>query len=195
MNSVAVIEKIMRERPPEWWERLCEFIPELEALSGTPQPQLFHSEGDVAIHTRLAIQACSADSDPDLLWAVLLHDIGKPETTRELSTGRIIAHGHAQSGAKMAGEILHRLGMEPDRSARIVWVIRHHCFHHSWQLQKGEDITRRQRRFLNEPDFPLLLELLRIDCMASHKPDASDNMQAYGFYKDLFQECVEKTRE
>ena len=192
MNSVAVIEKIMRERSSDWWERLCEFIPELEGLTGTPQPQEFHAEGDVAVHTRLAMQACPADSDPDLLWAVLLHDIGKPETTRELPIGRIIAHGHAQSGAKMTEEILHRLGMAPDRIARIVWVIRHHCFHHSWQLQKVEDITRRQRRFLNESDFPLLLELLRIDCMASRKPDASDNMQVYRFYKDLFQECVEK---
>jgi len=183
MKEIERAEVLMTQRNDGWWIQLCVIVPELLALSGTPQPPEYHAEGDVAIHTRFAIEACPADCDPDLLWVALLHDIGKPSTTEQNEDGRITAYGHAKLGAEMAETILARLGMPVKRRDRITWVIRHHTFHHSWQLQKPEDLSKKQRQYLVDPKFPLLLELLRIDSLASH--DNPGGMEAHDFYKKL----------
>ena len=75
--------------------------------------------------------------------------------------------------------------MPVERRARITWVIRHHTFHHSWQLQKPEDLSKKQRQYLVDPKFPLLLEFLRIDSLASH--ENPDGMEAYDFFKKLLE--------
>lgn len=185
MNLMESIENELRLRESGWWTRLCAAIPELGPLADTPQPPEYHAEGDVAIHTRLAIKTCPPECDPDLLWVSLLHDIGKPVTTKQNNDGRITAHGHAKRGAEIAETILTRIGMPDERHKRIVWAIRHHIFHHSWQLKVPGDLTKRQRAYLTSPDFPLLLEFLRIDTIASH--GKKDNMQVYEFYKKLSQ--------
>jgi putative nucleotidyltransferase with HDIG domain len=184
MSLLEKLEHDLRLRTPNWWDRLCEAIPELVAMAGTPQPPEYHTEGDVAVHTRLAIESCPPDCDPDLLWVALLHDIGKPATTRQNKEGRITAYGHAQLGAEMAGDILRRIGLPETRCQRIQWIIRHHIFHHSWQLDNAEELSKRQRRYLLNPDFPLLLEFLRIDSLASQGHPAG--MKAYEFYKELY---------
>ena len=188
MNRIEAIEGLMRRRDERWWEQLCDMIPELNALAGTQQPPEYHAEGDVAFHTRLAVEACHAECDPDLLWVALLHDIGKPATTAQKADGRITAYGHARLGAEMAEDILSRLGMPAERCARITWVIRHHAFHHSWQLQKPEDLSKKQRQYLVDPKFPLLLKFLRIDSIASH--NNPDGLDTYHFYKKLLESIV-----
>ena len=184
MTLLASIEKELCLREGGWWNRLIEAIPELKLMAGTPQPPEFHAEGDVAIHTRLAIELCPADCDPDLLWVALLHDIGKPATTQQNEEGRVTAYGHANLGAEMADEILRRINMSEKRRERIQWTIRHHIFHHSWQLKRPEDLSKKQRKYLVAPDFPLLLEFLRIDSLASQGNPAG--MQDYEFYKGLY---------
>jgi putative nucleotidyltransferase with HDIG domain len=188
MTSLVRIEHELHHRASGWWERLCEAIPELVHLSGTAQPPEYHAEGDVASHTRLAIEACPQGCDPDLLWIALLHDIGKPATTQQDREGRITAYGHAKLGAEMSGDILDRLGMPFERRERILWVIRHHTFHHSWQLQKAEALSKKQRQYMLNPNFPLLLEFLRIDSLSSHGNPYS--MNSYTFYKNLLESIL-----
>ena len=85
----------------------------------------------------------------------------------------------------MAEEILNQIGMPEQRRTRILWTIRDHIFHHSWQLENKEDLSKKQRKYLLDKDFPLLLEFLRIDSMASQGNPAG--MQVYKFYKELYQ--------
>ena len=75
MKLFQPIEEELRKRDPGWWDRIIQTIPELASLAGTPQPPGYHAEGDAAEHTRLAVEACPSDCDPDLLWAALLHDV------------------------------------------------------------------------------------------------------------------------
>lgn len=186
MATWVELERLLQTRPVNWWDNLCVAIPELTRLAETPQPPEYHAEGDVAVHTRLAVEACPTDCDPDLLWAALLHDIGKPETTTTNAGGRITAHGHDKLGATRAEEILTRLEMPPPRRQRICWVIRHHMFHHAWQLSNDSTLTPRQRRYLADPAFPLLLELLRVDALASHS--RTDGLAVHAFYEALLQD-------
>lgn len=185
MINIEGAEALMRQRTAGWWDELSEAIPELKDLADTTQPPEYHAEGDVAIHTRLAIEACPPECDPDLRWVALLHDIGKPATTEQNAQGRITAYGHADLGAKMAAEILGRLKMPAARLERIIWTIRHHTFHHAWQLQKAEDLSKKQRKYLLDSNFPLLLEFLRIDSLASQGNPRG--MDAYIFYKKLWE--------
>ena len=190
MRLLDQLENELSRRETGWWTRLSNTIPELAPLADTPQPPEYHAEGDVAIHTRLAIETCPSDCDPDLLWVALLHDIGKPATTTHDENGRITAHGHDKHGAKLADKILERLEMPKERRRRIVWVIRHHMFHHSWQLKSADELTNKQRAYLINPDSPLLLEFLRVDTAASH--GRGDSMQAYEFYRNLWAELTKK---
>jgi len=182
MKPFEPIEEELRQRKPGWWERIVQAIPELAELADTPQPHKYHAEGDVATHTRLAVEACPTDSDADLLWAALLHDVGKPLVTRE-EDGKITAHGHHTVGAEIAERLLRRLQLAPERRELIVWAVQHHTFHLSWNLAEAERASRGQRRFVADPRFPFLLELLRLDSIASRGHPRG--MAAYELYREL----------
>lgn len=95
-------------------------------------------------------------------------------------------HGHDRIGAVIAEEILTRLGMSLQRKERIVWAVKHHLFYHSWQLKNIEDASKKHLAFVAKPDFPLLLELTRVDSLASK--GGARGMEAYKFYKQLWRE-------
>jgi putative nucleotidyltransferase with HDIG domain len=182
VNRYQKIEKELSLVKHGWWERVVESVPELAALANTPQPRKYHAEGDVAVHTRLAVEACTAGCDPDLLWAALLHDVGKSAVTKH-DGDRITARNHDTVGAGLAGKILQRLQMPSQRLETIVWAVRHHTFHLSWNLNAHGQATRRQKRLVMDDRFPLLLELLRVDSRASIGNPRG--MQAYELYKQL----------
>ena len=182
MKPIESIEAELRERNTGWWDRVVQAIPELSELTSTPQSVKYHAEGDVANHTRLAVEACPPDCDPDLLWASLLHDVGKPLTTKDEGE-RITAHGHHAVGAEIAERILKRLQMNHERRELIVWAIHHHTFHLSWNLTEPEQASRRHKRFVADPRFSFLLELLRVDSIASK--GHPHGMAAYELYCKL----------
>lgn len=100
--------------PPAWtidwpaWEALLGAL--VPAMAGTPQNPRHHGEGDVWRHTRLVCRALTALPDyrglaaerrTALFLAALLHDVGKPQTTR-LEQGRWRSPHHAAVGAGLA---------------------------------------------------------------------------------------------
>jgi putative nucleotidyltransferase with HDIG domain len=192
LDTLAAWEMVERElcrRDAGWWDRAIALVPELQSLDGVAQPPRYHGEGDVATHTRLAVEACPADANPDLLWAALLHDVGKPATTR-VDGDSVTSHDHARVGSAIADAVLRRLGMPPERRERLVWAVRHHTFHLSWCLEEPEASSRRHRRFLGHPGFPLLLDLLRVDSLASHGHPRG--LQAYDLYRTLLRQVQEQ---
>ena len=187
MKPFEEIENELIRQQPGWWEKIVKTIPELAALANTEQPPEYHAEGNVARHTKLAVKACPHGCDPDLLWAALLHDIGKPTVTKD-ENNKITARGHHTLGAKMAEKILNRLDMPRKRGERIVWAVQNHLFHLSWNLTASEQASRRHKRFIADPRFPLLLELLRVDSAASEGNHRGK--EVYNLYRDLFEEVT-----
>src|SRR5439155_27096462 len=49
-------------------------LPELEAMKGVLQPEQFHPEGDVYVHTALMLQMLPEEVSAPLVVSVLLHD-------------------------------------------------------------------------------------------------------------------------
>lgn len=140
-------------------------LPEVARLRGVPQPEQYHAEGDAFVHTMLAMAAVADDADPRVFWGVLLHDIGKAETTSFIK-GRWRSWGHAEIGAEQVPAVMERLGL-PELAADVAWLVRHHTFHFSWNLEPGARLSRNQRRFMEHPLFPLLLEVCAADAAGS----------------------------
>lgn len=134
-------------------------------LNGVPQPQRYHAEGDAFVHTRLAVESLPDDVDERVLWAVLLHDVGKADTT-EFIDGRWRAIGHTELGAELAREILTRSG-RLEIVEDVSWLVRHHHFTLSWNVHEGMTLSKKQRRFCANPLFLLLCEVVRADAAAS----------------------------
>ncbi len=109
-------------------------FPWLERMKGVPQDPIHHAEGDVWIHTRLvceamagspAFRAASEEARAIAFAGALLHDVSKPDTTRE-TDGRVTAKGHSTRGAIAARAILWRMGIPFEAREEIVALVRHH---------------------------------------------------------------------
>ena len=137
-------------------------LPEVAAMRGVAQPPEFHPEGDVWTHVLAMLRIKERAASPALAWGILLHDVGKPPTYTE--TDRIRFNGHDKAGAQMSEEVCGRLRMPKAQAARIRELVANHMrFMHVEKMRES-----RLKRFLREPYFGELLELHRVDCLASH---------------------------
>ena len=165
----AELEKILTgPRPAEGFEMLAELgilkvvLPEVDAMRGVEQPKQFHPEGDVFVHTMLLLRH-AAWRTPNLMWAALLHDVGKP-ATQTFKDGVPHFYGHESLGADMAADILARLRFSSASIDTITAAIRHHMRFASVHAMK----KAKWMRIIADPNFPLELELHRLDCIACH---------------------------
>ena len=116
-------------------ERVLGPICPADDLAATPQDATFHAEGDVWLHTRMALDAltasaawtdASAGARLVLAAAILLHDVGKPATTRTDIDGAITSRGHSSRGERMVRAALWRAGVGFARREHVCALVRHH---------------------------------------------------------------------
>ncbi len=140
------------------------FLPEVLELIGCEQPPQWHPEGDVYVHTRIALSLLE-DPPLHLALAVLLHDIAKPPTqTFDEEAGRIRFNGHDKLGAKMAKEILRRLRYPNQTIEEVSFMVsRHMTFMHVQDMR-----TAKLKHFMAADSFPMEIELHRVDCDSSN---------------------------
>jgi len=159
---------------------LKEILPEVEKMRGQEQPPQFHPEGDVWTHTILMLNAMQKPSrlatrSAWLAYAVLLHDVGKPDTAVQ-AADRIRFNRHAVHGAHMAEKILRRLRLPSADIKAISFIVGNHM--------RFMDVRRMRkstlRRLVTAKTFADELELHRLDCEASH-----GDLQNYIFLKDF----------
>lgn len=112
-----------------------------------------------------------------LVMAILLHDIAKPPTTKEImKNGRmtITSHGHEALGAKMAKEILSRLGFHEELIRPICNLIADHLAGvaiTSIEEQKGRmKAVKKLSRRLN----PATIQQLTLVMEADHNGRGAD---------------------
>lgn len=101
-------------RAPDWEQIEALWPGRFEAMADCMQDPTHHGEGDVLTHTKIVVSELVASPDwarlpadrrAGLFWAAVLHDIGKPATTRE-EDGRLTSRGHSRVGASIARELL-----------------------------------------------------------------------------------------
>ena len=144
---------------------LGRIIPEMMALTGCEQPPQFHPEGDVWVHTRAMLALLPAQVSVPLVFAVLLHDIGKPPTfSLDPAEGRIRFNAHDKVGAGMTRAIMERLRFSGDEIEAAVEAVDQHMVFKDVQRMR----IARLKRFMARPGFEDEMELHRVDCQSSH---------------------------
>lgn len=86
---------------------LAVLLPEVDRLFGIPQPEKYHPEIDTGIHVLMTMNLAAAmESKPEVVFALLLHDLGKGLTPES----RLPSHfGHEKSGMPLVREVCARL--------------------------------------------------------------------------------------
>ncbi len=119
LNSV-VDTKIFKEHP------FCM----LYKLKATEQSPIHHPEGNVWNHTMLVVDWAAklknkSKDEKVFMWAALLHDIGKAETTKNMK-GKITAYNHESVGADMCVKFLQEFTTDVKFIKKVVGLVRWH---------------------------------------------------------------------
>jgi poly(A) polymerase len=140
-------------------------LPELEAMKGCLQPEQFHPEGDVFVHTKLMLGLLPEKVSVPLVLSVLFHDVAKPVTATVDETGRIRFNEHDRIGAAMTESIMERLRFSRAEIDAVVEMVRQHMVFKDVPKMR----VAKLKRFMARPTFEEELELHRVDCASSHQ--------------------------
>jgi poly(A) polymerase len=160
-------------------------FPELEACKGVAQPAQYHHEGDVWTHLMQALDALPEEASLLAHWAVIFHDIGKPQTF-EIKE-RIRFDKHSEVSAEIAARVMRRLRFPRKDIEHVTWVVRHHFM----MVQLLEMPVGRQRHWFLDPRFPTLMQLFYADAAGTEPVDLS----LYDKVKAEYDACLKEFKE
>lgn len=113
--------------------RIIELYPELTVLKGTIQSKEHHPEGDVWTHTQMVTREAAKirNQVPEewrlaFMFAAVLHDIGKPATTRTKENGKITSYGHDNVGVPIAERFMRRITNSEDLIDKVKRIVLDH---------------------------------------------------------------------
>lgn len=155
------------------------FLPEILPCVGFDQHSVYHCY-DVWEHTAHAVAA--AEPLPVLRWAMLLHDLGKPETFTLDGEGRGHFYGHWRRSVPLAEAALDRLRMDNQSKKTILTLVERH----DAPLTLSEKAVRRALARYGEPTLRLLLKVKRADNMAQAE-QYRDRQQLIDQWEDLLE--------
>ncbi len=146
---------------------LKQLHPDLYNLIGCEQEPKNHPEGDVWEHTLQVVDQAAklkvkSGNPLALMWAALLHDIGKPAVTKRRE-GKITAYGHDTEGAKMASAFLHNLRCSNELTHSVMVLTREHMHPVLLYKQKEQITDKAIRKLADRVDISELLLLSEAD--------------------------------
>lgn len=114
---------------------ILKYFSELEALIACVQDKVYHPEGDVWIHTLMALDELAKILKKEniqdeyrklyLFYAVLCHDLGKPFCT-EVLENKVTSYRHETLGEKPTISFLSKLTNEKKLIEKVVPLVKNH---------------------------------------------------------------------
>lgn len=104
----------------------------LYKLKSTEQSSKYHPEGNVWNHTLLVVDEAAKVKEKSknsvvFMWAALLHDIGKPSTTKiNKLKDKITSYDHDKVGAKLSKEFLLKFSEDDNFKNEVSELIKYH---------------------------------------------------------------------
>ncbi len=102
----------------------------LTDMQKTPQSPIYHPEGNVWNHTCLVVDEAAKMREQSanpivFMWAALLHDIGKPSTTKK-RRGKYTSYDHEKVGMQLTVEFLSVLTEDIEFIQQVSQLVRFH---------------------------------------------------------------------
>lgn len=129
-----------------------------------------------------------------LLVAALVHDHCKPDTREEQPDGKITFYGHAERAAELCSKFAESVGLSPEESERLTYVVAQHMHAHNIPTFGA---NKRLEYYLS-PHFPVLAALQEADARASWRSnDGSVHAEVHRsfFERDRQQLCSDAERK
>lgn len=149
---------------------MLRFFPELKALVNCPQDPKFHPEGDVFEHTCMVVDALvelyhliGKQRELHIMFAALIHDMGKPATTVVHPDKRITSERHDTLGVKPAMRFMDRLTDDKDLLKPLPELVKCHMIPLHWSKQKTKVSDKAIRRLAERVKIEDLVKLTRAD--------------------------------
>jgi putative nucleotidyltransferase with HDIG domain len=188
------------EKPSEYINRLskeaeyqCFPLEMLWKLKETEQSKKYHPEGSVYQHTIMVVDEAAKVRDISsdakaLMWAALLHDIGKPETTRTWK-GRTTSYDHDKAGERLSVEFLNCFTDDRTFIEKVSALVRYHM-HMLYVLKElpYSDI----RNLLRKVDIHEIALLSRCDRFGRAGADTESEEAQYQEYLNRLMRLSEK---
>lgn len=119
---------------------LARVFPEIDRLFGIPQPRQYHPEIDTGMHTLMVMrQARLLSDDPLVVFAAMVHDLGKGITPRAEWPRHI---GHEAAGVDLIKTLCRRIRTPGKYRELAVLVSRYHLHHHRVSELKPKTILK-----------------------------------------------------
>lgn len=147
---------------------LAEFAPELQAMVGVDQNEAHL--WDVWEHTVRAVEALPPSAGLNARLAMLLHDVGKPQTKTVDEQGDIHFYQHEAAGLEPTTQFLTRLRFPNDIIQAVLKLVRMHMRPGGYSPLWSDGAVRRLLRDAG-PAFDDLMLICRADA-AARRPDA-----------------------
>ncbi len=155
-------------------------LPEVAKMKGVKQPKIYHKEGDVFTHTLKVLENLPKNPSLELVWAALLHDVGKPETYKKF-LGITVFRRHTEKSAEITEKILKRLRFSRKEVEDITWLVKNHMvFFNIFKMRKAKVA----RLFFDER-FEDLLALYKADTLGTIPLKMKDYRAVEKFYHDF----------
>jgi poly(A) polymerase len=182
---------------------LFSLFPELSPMKHTSQR--YYNEQNLLYHTinaltnfeRLLAEK-STEYEQELVWiyklAILLHDVGKPQTISFDEEGNTHFYGHDRIGAEMVEGIAERLRLSKKERNILKKLVKHHMYPHLLAAQQvlTERAVNRYLRRMEELAFPLL-DMAVADALAS-PPRGEGILPYHEFRQKIYKVLEEKAK-
>ena len=162
-------------------------LPEFDRAMETPQnhPHHCYSVGEHIIHSLDYVEP-----DKYLRLAMLLHDIGKPDTLTVDEQGITHFHGHPQRGEVMTKAILKRLKFDNDTIYMVSRLVRFHDYGNG--VRPDGRIVRRAVHKIGQDVFPYVLKVRYADLMAQSEYLREQKIDDLNQWKKCYREILER---
>jgi len=167
--------------------------PALFNLIGVEQDKTWHPEGDAWEHTCHVVDVASyvisqsgithKETHLTLMFAALLHDVGKVSTTVRGDDGRIRSIGHEKAGVPIAKAFLEQIGAPLDVIANVLPLIAEHM---NWK--GGMSSIKAMRRLasrLQPADVKMLAAIVLFDHAGRPPLDPIETMEKMEIFTEM----------
>lgn len=149
-------------------------------LQNVEQSPKYHPEGNVWNHTMLVVDQAAKVREHShhkkaFMWAALLHDIGKPDTTR-IRKGRITSYDHDVVGAKLSRKFLEFFTGDEVFIERVSMMVKYHM--HMLYVLKGLPFGN-PKQMIKDTDIHDLALLCRCDRLGRMGADIEEEEKNY----------------